>query len=242
VSGKAIRDPLWHRDEISALTFSRDGKRLATASADGQLVIWNPDTSQSVAEIWPSSTRITALAFSPDGSRIATGGDDRQVRLWDVETGEPVTESLAHTGPIRGLFFQSDGRLRDSVSAEGAIRIWDIQTPSSPGERKALAGFALTISNAHLQSSNRVEWHPLGTVDELRTQAREFDLGAVGVLTRWWFSDPTERLITPFATTTVSQYIAARLAEGTPDSLREATLLAGGNPTLRTAVARASSR
>src|SRR5262249_45707087 len=151
LSGKAIRDSLWHRDEISALAFSLDGKRLATASADGQVVIWNPENSQSVAEIWPSSTRITALAFSPNGSRIATGGDDHQVRLWDVETGEPVTESLPHTGPIRGLFFQNDGRLLVSASGDGAVRAWDLQTPNSPDERKALAGFALTISNAHLQ-------------------------------------------------------------------------------------------
>ncbi len=242
LGGERIRDPLWHKDEISALSFSPDGKRLATASADGMVVIWNPDTGQSVSEIWQNSSRITALLFSPDGSRIATGADDGRARLWDVETGEPVSEWLSHTESIRGLFFQNSGRVFCSVSSDKTIRIWDIATPSSPVERQALAGFALTMSNARLQSSSRVEWHALGTIEELRAQAHQFEVGSVAVLTKWWFADVAKRPLTPFATTDVPQYVAARIAEGTPESLREATLLAEGEPALQTAIARASSR
>jgi WD40 repeat protein len=42
-NGKLLGEMDGHRDEVTALAFSTDGKRLVTGSADKTVRIWTPD-------------------------------------------------------------------------------------------------------------------------------------------------------------------------------------------------------
>jgi hypothetical protein len=73
------------------VVYSPDGKRLATASNDGTLKIWEAATGQEVLTLRGHQRRVQAVAFSPDGDRLASGGEDRTVRVWDAT---PLTPEL----------------------------------------------------------------------------------------------------------------------------------------------------
>jgi WD40 repeat protein len=76
----------WHAHEglANGVSFSRDGRALATAGSDGFVRLWDVVTQRQLAEL-PHEGQAYQLAFSPDGDTLATTGkDNRLVKLWDV--------------------------------------------------------------------------------------------------------------------------------------------------------------
>jgi Tol biopolymer transport system component len=72
---------------VNAVAFSRDGKTLATADADGSIYLWKiPASSEAVGTVLtdPGTKGVKAVAFSPEGSMLATGDGNGRTYLWRV--------------------------------------------------------------------------------------------------------------------------------------------------------------
>jgi WD40 repeat protein len=69
---------------VTTVAFSPDGQRLASASVDQTIKLWDLATGFEVLTLRGHKGVVNAVAFSPDGQRLATGGEDRTVRLWDA--------------------------------------------------------------------------------------------------------------------------------------------------------------
>lgn len=68
---------------------SPDGKRLASASDDQTLPLWDVDSRQPLGQ--PLAGQTNSVVFSPDGKLLASVGYHELVRLWDVTTRQPLT-------------------------------------------------------------------------------------------------------------------------------------------------------
>jgi WD40 repeat protein len=106
-SGKAVRDIRAGQTVATgsqAVAFSRDGKVLATASA--QVKLWNVETGAEIAALGPADTNPFCVAFSPDG-RFLAAGTMAAVHLWDAAT---YKEIWSWNEPAYSLAFSRDGR------------------------------------------------------------------------------------------------------------------------------------
>ncbi len=74
---------LTHGDIVYSITFSPDGKWLATACCDYSVSVWDAATGQKLASL-SHEDDVEAIAFSPDSKWLATASDDKTARVWDV--------------------------------------------------------------------------------------------------------------------------------------------------------------
>jgi WD40 repeat protein len=111
-----------HAGAVNAVRFSPDLTMLATAGADGRILLWDTTACAITAEL-RNPVPVTALAFRGDGL-LAAGGPDGSAALWDVENSK-ITGTLAHAAAVTAMtFHRTTGRLATGT-ADGTMTVWD---------------------------------------------------------------------------------------------------------------------
>lgn len=117
-----------HVGGVSALAVSPDGRSLASAGADGQVVVWKIDGWAPAARARIGAP-VRSVAFSSNGSRIAAG--DEQGGLWTVDSGSGRSSALAEglEGAVTSVAFTETGTVY-AATGHGMVYRW------APGEKR----------------------------------------------------------------------------------------------------------
>jgi WD40 repeat protein len=126
----------WHSSpgrlaSVCSVTFSPDGKLLATGGGDDAVSLYDVATGTVVMIVRGYAESAWPVVFSPDGRRIAAGSYDRKVRIWDVATGTLVQILDGHADYVFALAFAPDGKSLVTGSSDTLVRRWDL-TGESP--------------------------------------------------------------------------------------------------------------
>ncbi|XP_005866216.1 PREDICTED: WD repeat-containing protein 1 [Myotis brandtii] len=125
-----------HSRFVNCVRFSPDGNRFATASADGQIHIYDGKTGENVCALGGSKAHdggIYAISWSPDSTHLLSASGDKTSKIWDVNVNSVVTTFTMGSNVLDqqlGCLWQKDHLL--SISLSGYINYLDKNNPSKP--------------------------------------------------------------------------------------------------------------
>jgi WD40 repeat protein/tRNA A-37 threonylcarbamoyl transferase component Bud32 len=125
VVGQPISEPLTgHGAPVTSVAITTDGQRIASASVDGKVWLWDSGTGTKISEM-PEPVGVVprvafnSVAFNSAGDMVASGSADGKIRLWQwknnrvttFDTGRPVTAVALNPAGDRLVFADSDGQI-----------------------------------------------------------------------------------------------------------------------------------
>jgi WD40 repeat protein len=131
-----------HLDWLHCVTFSPDGKILASISKDDSVRAWDLRTGEQLLRFpCPGGAELHyTLCFSPDGRHLAFPLKDHVVCV-DLMTGKE-TQCLHPATGVTSVVYSPDGTALATGSEDGTVRLWDA---ASGNELRVLRGHARRI-------------------------------------------------------------------------------------------------
>jgi WD40 repeat protein/tetratricopeptide (TPR) repeat protein len=115
-----------HIDTITDISFSPDGKFIASGSKDKTVKLWNRDGSEKKPALRIKyGNEFTSVAFSPDSQIIAAGNKDSKIYLWRLN-GTFIKTLKGHSDWVTNIRFSPDGKTIVSASRDNSVRLWKI--------------------------------------------------------------------------------------------------------------------
>ncbi|NDJ54426.1 MAG: WD40 repeat domain-containing protein [Chloroflexi bacterium] len=112
----------------SAVTFSPDGRTVAYGSTNGQVTLWDTNSSEFIQSLEQHTGQVRSLEYSADGSELVSGSTDTNAIIWEVETGNPIYILEGHASFVTHSAWSPAGNLIATGDAQGVVILWDTQT------------------------------------------------------------------------------------------------------------------
>jgi Tol biopolymer transport system component len=128
---RALRD---HASAVWCVTFSPDGKRIATGTGGylgdpGHLKIWNVADGREILSVLTQRS-VRWVQFAPDGKSLATAEHEDQgaARIREASTGKVLHTLVGHSRSIDTLAFSPSGQQLATASWDKTVKIWSTRT------------------------------------------------------------------------------------------------------------------
>ncbi|CAB9511051.1 Notchless protein homolog 1 [Seminavis robusta] len=119
-----------HKDHVLCTAWSPDGTKFASVDKRGVLILWNPQTGESIgAPIQAHKQWITSLAWEPlhcnkSCDRIVTAGKDGTAKVWNVRTRKHIKTLAGHTDSIECVKWGGENLIY-TASRDRTIKVWN---------------------------------------------------------------------------------------------------------------------
>jgi eukaryotic-like serine/threonine-protein kinase len=142
-----------HEGSVLDLTFSHDGRTLASVGTDRTLRVWDVATQTERLRLGDGKHEMSCIATLPTVSHVLAG-HGVAVRLWDLSSGQEIRRFTGHSDAVRCLAVSRDGRQAVTGSDDRTVRLWDLQSGREvqrlPRHGAGVSGVALSPDGRYI--------------------------------------------------------------------------------------------
>ena len=142
---------------MGGVAWSPDGKRIASASGDDTVQVWDAFTGGHVLTYRGHSSDVVTVAWSPDGKYLASGSVDTTVQVWNATTGQHIFTYGGHRDTVFAVAWSPDGKRVASASNDGTVQEWEASTG-----KRIVTYSSQTTAKGVPAPWNTVAWSPDG--------------------------------------------------------------------------------
>lgn len=187
-----------HTSNIISMSFSSDGRYIATGDAEGTIVIWNRADRSVMRRIRAHSGEIRFLMFIPGKYELASAGGDGAIKLWGVYGTELLATLLEPSeDTVTALTTSTDGQFLYAALEDMTVKGWTVSLRRLRGtlgfNNRLINSIAVSPDGDYMAVTEENESILLWSIHESRVAwKRDLDKSATQVL----FSIDGKRLLT----------------------------------------------
>jgi WD40 repeat protein len=116
-----------HDHLVSAVSYSPDGRFIATVGWDSTARLWDSRTADLVCPALKHGGTVQTAQFRSDGQQFVTASADKSARIWDARTGQQVAEPLRHETGLYEARMSPSGERLVTVSESNTAWLWEVR-------------------------------------------------------------------------------------------------------------------
>ena len=146
-----------HQGGVYTVNLSPDGKIMASAGEDGQIILWTSEGKMIGSPISGHTEAVMVLKFSYNNQLIASGSFDNTIKIWTTSGG--LEEILQVNKPVYDLSFSKDNHTIAFGTINSDVIIWDIKSKSlvrtlrDPKNTEKTNGIVVSLDFSPINSS-----------------------------------------------------------------------------------------
>lgn len=126
IAGRCIISFQAHNDDITAISYSPNGRYLATASLDKTIRVWNAYDFSLLREYRRPKAEFSVI-FTPDSRQLVTGGADSLIKFIALDNGKTVKTLKKHRDVVTSLcFLPNNENYLFSGGNDSLVYKWDL--------------------------------------------------------------------------------------------------------------------
>jgi len=114
-----------HLAAVNALTWSPDGKSIASASDDKFVQVFDATSGKRKFVYNGHTEEVATVAWSPNGKLLVSGGQDKTVQVWDATNGKKIFTYKGHTDRVNSVDWSSNNLSIASGSEDKTVQVWN---------------------------------------------------------------------------------------------------------------------